>query len=197
MSVTIAPLTGPAVKAAVPDLARLRMEVFRDWPYLYDGSYDYERDYLANFAASDGAVIVVARDGGRIVGAATAAPLQGGHADEFAAPLAAQGYDVARLFYLGESVLLRAYRGRGIGHAFFDGREAHARTLGGFTHATFCSVVRPSMHPLKPAGYVSLDAFWRKRGYAPMPGLVGSFSWLDIGEATETAKPMQYWMKPL
>lgn len=197
MSVTIAPLTGPAVKAAVPDLARLRMEVFRDWPYLYDGTYDYERDYLANFAASDGAVIVVARDGGRIVGAATAAPLQGGHADEFAAPLAARGHDIARMFYLGESVLLKAYRGRGIGHAFFDGREAHARALGGFTHATFCAVVRPPTHPLKPAGYVPLDAFWRKRGYAPSPGLVGSFAWLDVGETHETDKPMQYWMKAL
>ena len=197
MSVTIAPLTGPAVKAAVPDLARLRMEVFRDWPYLYDGSYDYERDYLANFAASDGAVIVVARDGGRIVGAATAAPLQGGHADEFAAPLAARGHDIARMFYLGESVLLKAYRGRGIGHAFFDGREGHARALGGFTHATFCAVVRPPTHPLKPAGYVPLDAFWRKRGYTPSLGLVGSFAWLDVGEADETDKPMQYWMKAL
>ncbi len=196
MTIGIAPLTGADLQAALPDLARLRMEVFREWPYLYDGSYAYERDYIANFAVSDGAIVVAARDGGRIVGAATATPM-GGHADEFAAPFLAAGYDVSKIFYLGESVLLRAYRGRGIGVAFFEAREAHARALGGFTHASFCAVTRPATHPMKPAGYVPLDDFWRRRGYAPVPGLVGSFSWLDVGEVQETAKPMQYWMKAL
>jgi GNAT superfamily N-acetyltransferase len=123
--------------------------------------------------------------------------MTGGHAEELAAPLVAAGYDMARIFYLGESVLLRAYRGRGIGHAFFDGREAQARALGGFTHAMFCSVVRPDAHPLRPAGYVPLDGFWRKRGYTALPGVVGSLAWQDIGERAETAKPMQYWMKAL
>ncbi len=196
MTLATAPLTGAALRAALPDLARLRIEVFREWPYLYDGSYEYEREYIANFSVADGAIVVAARDGDRIVGAATAAPM-GGHADEFAAPYLAAGYDISKIFYLGESVLLRAYRGRGLGVAFFEAREAHARALGGFTHASFCGVRRPATHPLKPQGYVSLDSFWRKRGYAPVPGLVGSFTWLDVGEAEETAKPMQYWMKAL
>jgi GNAT superfamily N-acetyltransferase len=196
MTVTTASLTGAAVNAVLPDLARLRMEVFRDWPYLYDGSYDYERDYIASFASAAGAVVVVARDGDRIVGAATASPI-GGHAEEFAAPFKARGEDISKIFYLGESVLLPAYRGRGVGHAFFDAREAHARALGGFTRASFCSVVRPVNHPARPAGYVPLDAFWRKRGYELLPGVFGAFSWLDIGDAEETEKPMQYWMRNL
>jgi GNAT superfamily N-acetyltransferase len=197
MTVAIEALTGAAARSVLPDLARLRIEVFRDWPYLYQGTFEYERAYLANFADSEGAVIVVARDGGEVVGAATAAPMQGGHAEELVAPLAAAGYDISRVFYLGESVLLKTYRGRGLGHAFFDQREAHGRALGGFTHAVFCRVVRPETHPLKPAGYVPLDGFWRKRGYAPLPGVVGLLEWLDIGEPAETAKPMEYWVKPL
>lgn len=196
MTLAIAPLTGAALKTALPDIARLRIEVFRDWPYLYDGTYEYERDYFTNFAASDGAVIVVARDGDRIVGAATGAPM-GDHADEFATPFNAAKRDTKPLFYLGESVLLKSYRGRGVGHAFFDQREAHAVALGGFTHTTFCSVVRPDGHPMRPDGYRPLDGFWRKRGYRPVPDLVGSFEWLDIGEAALTAKPMCYWMKAL
>jgi GNAT superfamily N-acetyltransferase len=196
MTVATATLTGAALKAALPDLARLRMEVFREWPYLYDGSYTYERDYIANFSVAEGAIVVAARDGDRIVGAATAAPM-GGHADEFAAPFLAAGHDITKIFYLGESVLLRAYRGRGLGVAFFKVREAHARELRGFTSAAFCSVVRPATHPLRPEGYVPLDGFWRKRGYQPVPELVGSFSWLDIGQPQETTKPMQYWMKAL
>ncbi len=196
MTLRVAPLTGDALAAALPDLARLRITVFRDWPYLYDGTLGYESGYIQRFAQSPGAVIVAAYDGDRIVGAATASPMVG-HADEFAEPFRQRGYDIARIFYFGESVLLADYRGRGIGHAFFDQREAHARAQGGFTHTTFCGVVRPDDHPRKPADYVPLDAFWTKRGYRKMDGLVGAFSWRDIGEPEDTKKPMQFWMKAL
>ncbi len=196
MTISVAPLTDAALKAVLPDLARLRIEVFREWPYIYDGSYDYESAYLSNFAASEGSVVIAVTDGGRIVGASTATPM-GGHAKEFAEPFLKRGLDIERIFYLGESVLLRGYRGRGLGHALFDAREAHARALGGFSDATFCSVVRPDHHPSRPLGYRPVDPFWVKRGYAPVPGLVGSFNWQDIGEQAETSKPMQYWMKAL
>ena len=195
MSLRVEPLTGADLTAALPALARLRIEVFRDFPYLYEGTLDYEAGYVAKFAQADGAVIVGAFDGDRIVGAATGAPMAG-QLDAFAEPFRVRGHDIAEIFYFGESVLLPAYRGRGIGHAFFDRREAHARALG-FPVATFCAVVRPDDHPMRPAGYMPLDAFWRKRGYAPVEGLVGQFGWRDVGAAEETQKPMQFWMRRL
>lgn len=196
MTLRVVPLKGDDLRAALPDLAHLRITVFREWPYLYDGTLAYEQSYMAKFAASQGAVIVAAIDGGKIVGAATASPMVG-HADEFAEPFRARGYDVDRIFYFGESVLLKDYRSRGIGVAFFTERETHARSFGTYTHATFCAVVRPADHPLRPADYVPLDAFWRKRGFAKLEGMVGSFSWVDIGEKEKTAKPMQFWIKAL
>ncbi len=98
------------------------------------------------------------------------------------------GFDIASIFYCGELVLDPAYRGHGLGHRFFDLREAHARALGGFHSITFCAVVRPPDHPLRPAEYRPLDAFWRKRGYAPVDGLIASFSWKDIDQAGATNK---------
>jgi GNAT superfamily N-acetyltransferase len=196
VTVRVQSLTGNCLAEALPAAARLRIAVFRDWPYLYDGSLDYEEKYLAKLAAAEGAVIVAARDGEDIVGCATAAPLVNVEED-FAAPLRARGLDVARIFYCSESVLLPAYRGRGLGHAFFDHREAQARALGGFTHAAFCAVVRPDDHPLRPQSYRPLDAFWQKRGYARIEGLVCRFAWKDIDQPAETEKPMQFWMKEL
>lgn len=196
MSLDVEALTGAAIAAVLPELARLRITVFRDWPYLYDGSLAYEERYLAKLAAAKGAVCVVARDGDTIVGASTAAPMIE-HADEFGTPFRNAGYDIARIFYCGESVLLKSHRGHGLGHAFFDQREAQARRLGGFTHSTFCRVVRPDDHPLKPADYVPLDGFWKKRGYAPVPGLVATYTWKDIDQPTETVHEMQFWMKAL
>ena len=195
MSLAVRPLTGAALQAALPDLARLRIAVFAAWPYRYAGSEDYEREYLAEFTASPDAVLVAAYDGERIVGAATASPLIA-QDDYIRAPFMAAGIDPAGVFYFGESVLLPDYRGQGIGHAFFDQREAAARAWGA-AQASFCAVVRPEDHSARPVDYVPLDAFWTKRGYAPVPGLVGSFEWQDQGEAVETAKPMQYWMRTL
>lgn len=189
-------LAGDAFQRALPSLAMLRINVFRAWPYLYDGSLDYEQRYLEKFKSTAGAVIAAASDGERIVGCATASPLLG-HADEFAAPFRAAGYDPKAVFYFGESVLDPAYRGRGIGHKFFDHREEAARQQGGFSYLAFCGVVRPDDHRLKPMDYVPLDAFWTKRGFQKAEGLVGQFSWKDIDEADETSKPMQFWIKKI
>lgn len=191
-----ATLTGAAATAVLDDVARLRIAVFRDWPYLYDGDAAYERDYLRAYT-NPGAVIVTARDGdgGPIIGAATGAPMQH-HAADFAAAFAARPEPLSDIFYCAESVLLPGFRGRGLGHAFFDAREAHARALG-FRWSAFCSVIRPADHPARPAGYQPLDAFWRKRGYAPLPGVIARFRWRDVGAAEDTEKPLQFWMRLL
>ena len=196
MALDVRSLVGEEMQAVLPELARLRIVVFRDWPYLYDGTLEYEERYLAKLAAAKGAVCVVARDGGEIVGASTAAPMIE-HADEFARPFESAGYGVANIFYCGESVLLSSHRGHGLGHAFFDHREAHARRLGGFTHSTFCRVVRSGEHPLKPKDYRPLDAFWAKRGYAPVDGILATYRWKDIDQEDETEHRMQFWMKTL
>jgi len=191
VAVEIRRITGDDLKKALADLAHLRISVFRAWPYLYEGSLDYEEKYLRRYLEADGAVIAGAYDGDRLVGAATGEPL-GGEYEAFQAPLKAAGYDPDKIFYLAESVLDPAYRGHGIGHRFFDEREAHAKGLG-FEEAVFCAVIRPDDHPLKPDAYLPLDPFWSKRGYGPLKGVTVSFPWRDVGEDRETEKPMQVW----
>ena len=193
MSVTVRPLTGAEIGAALGDLAQLRITVFAAYPYLYDGDAAYEAAYLAEYAAAADAVLVAAFDGARIVGAATAAPMIHQKA-EFREPFAVRGLDVERLFYFGESVLLPEYRGHGIGHAFFDHREAQARACGA-NAACFAAVIRPEDHPARPQGYAPHDAFWTKRGYAVVPGLVTELAWKEHGEEGESLKAMQYWLR--
>lgn len=194
-AIAIRTLTGEALAASLEALADLRIAVFRAFPYLYDGDRSYEQNYLRAYAASSGAIVAGAFDGDRLIGAATAAPMAD-HAAEFAEPFRARGYDISRIFYFGESVLLPEYRGHGIGHAFFDKREERARELG-FAQASFCAVVRPANHPASPADYAPLDPFWRKRGFAPVEGLIGQFSWRELGDGAETQHDMQFWVKTL
>jgi GNAT superfamily N-acetyltransferase len=195
MSVRVEALTGDRLQAHLNDVARLRIEVFREYPYLYDGDLDYERRYLAAFATSPNAVIVGAFDGDLVVGASTAAPLSS-QAYEIRAPFLARGDDLGSYFYFGESVLRRSYRGHGIGGRFFDLREGQARACGARV-TTFCSVIRAADHPARPKDYSPLDAFWGKRGYAPQAGLICQIGWKEIGDREESPKPMQFWMKRL
>jgi len=167
-------LSGAALGAALDDVARLRIAVFRSYPYLYDGDLEYERRYLQTYLDSPRAIVVGAFDGARLVGASTGAPLED-HADDFAAAFSGQGLALSDIFYCAESVLLPDYRDHGVGHAFFDRREAHARALGRHL-SVFCSVRRRDDHPLKPPGYAPLDRFWRARGYTPLPGRGGQLS---------------------
>ncbi len=70
--VEIRPVTGFAVEPWLDELAELRIEVFRDFPYLYEGNREYERRYLDRYAQSDRSVFVLALEFNRLVGAATA-----------------------------------------------------------------------------------------------------------------------------
>jgi GNAT superfamily N-acetyltransferase len=193
---TVETHTGAALLPWLGDIARLRLRVFRDWPYLYDGDADSERRYLRTYVDVPGAMVAICRDGDHVVGASTALPLAAETA-EITAPFRAQGIDVSRILYCGESVLDPRYRGRGIGVRFFDERERHARALAGIDTMVFCGVQRADDDPRRPADYEPLDAFWRRRGFQPRPDLRCTITWREIDEAAESPKPMMFWIKSL
>jgi GNAT superfamily N-acetyltransferase len=193
--ITLRSLTGADLEAALDGVARLRIAVFRDWPYLYDGTLAYERAYLDSYRDNPAALLVGAFDGETLVGASTSTKMED-HAAEFAAPFRALGQPLETILYGAESVILPEYRGKGLGTQFIQKREAHARALGR-SHVAFCSVERPADHPLRPANARSNDAFWRRNGYAPLPGVKAEFSWKDLGDAQESSKQLQFWMRKI
>lgn len=195
MTLTIQSFSGSDATPHFDDLARLRIVVFRDFPYLYHGDSDYERQYMETYARSEGSIFVLAIDDGKVVGASTGTPMIS-ETDEVQAPFIAAGRDPADYFYFGESVLLPQYRGQGIGVKFFEGREAQAKRLG-LRYATFCAVERPLDHPRRPADYQPLDAFWAKRGYTHHPELRTTFTWRDLDETVESPKPLSFWIRDL
>ncbi|HEU0152387.1 MAG TPA: GNAT family N-acetyltransferase [Arenimonas sp.] len=193
---TLRTVPGPGIGPWLDAVARLRIAVFRDWPYLYAGDFDYEQAYLQAYARSPDSVFVLAFDGEAVVGAATGLPLAD-DTPEFRQPFLDAGRDPGEVFYFGESVLLPAYRGRGIGHRFFDEREAHARALGRFTVAGFCAVDRRHDDPRRPEGHRGNEAFWAGRGYVRQPGLTVHLAWQEIGETAATTKPLTFWLRDL
>ncbi len=176
-------------------LARLRIAVFREWPYLYEGSMDYERQYLKKYAACASSFVALALDGETVVGASTAIPLAQADTD-FKAAFATSTYAIDSIFYLGESVLLPEYRGQGLGHRFFEAREKQARALGS-PYAAFCAVDREAGDPRKPQNYRQLDTFWQRRGYVTHPEIAAIFNWREIDQTLQSSHRLSFWIKAL
>jgi GNAT superfamily N-acetyltransferase len=188
--------TGQEIESIFNDLAALRIEVFHDFPYLYEGTVAYEKEYLKTYSSSEKAFVFAVYDQSKMVGATTCIPL----ADETAdvrVPFEKAGYNLNKIFYFGESILLTEYRGVGLGHRFFDERETHARSFREYNLTSFCSVERPENHPLRPAEYRANDAFWIKRGYQKENSLVSYMEWPDIGEDESSVKKMIFWTREL
>ncbi len=125
-NIKICKFTGAAMKTYLPAIARLRIEVFRDYPYLYEGNMQDEVEYLKKYADCKDAVLVVVFDGSEIVGVSTGIPLEN-EIEEVKKPFIESKLEISSYYYFSESMLLKKYRGRGLGHHFFDEREAHAQ----------------------------------------------------------------------
>ena len=185
---------GPLLDPWIDALGALRIQVFREYPYLYDGTLDYERGYLRTYRDAPGALAVLVTDtAGKLVAATTCVPLAN-EGPELTDPLRAAGIDPARVLYLGESIALPSWRGLGFGKEFFVRREAHARRLG-LTTTAFCAVARPDNHPQRPGDYRPLDGFWQSRGYVKHPSLHTVFHWKETGENAESPKTLTFWLK--
>lgn len=197
MNLKIKTYVGKEILQIIPELAKLRIKVFYEWPYIYDGDIEYEEKYLKVYTDSPKSFVAVAYDGQKAIGATTAIPLQDESVD-FQRPLENVGVDISKVFYFGESILLGEYRGLGIGVEFFKLREEHARrsleTLGLICFAT---VEREDEHPLCPQDYKSLESFWLNRGYLPKEDIKLSLSWKDRDQEYETKKLLKFWFKEL
>lgn len=188
-------LKGRAILPFIPDLAKLRIEIFRDYPYLYEGNLTYETNYLNTYVSCAESIMVVVLDQNQLVGASTAIPLKF-ETNEFKQPFIEHGMQIDDIFYLGESVILPHYRGKNIYRHFFRERELAAKEYGCHV-TTFCAVERPDNHPKRPPNYMSLDQVWTYFGYHKHPELRAYLEWQEVGEKNLTQKPLIFWLKNL
>ncbi len=185
---------GAEIASVFEDLAKLRITVFKAFPYLYEGTLAYEKEYLKVYSDAEKSFLFAVFDDSEMVGATTCIPLID-ESDEVKKPFLEAGMDISKIFYFGESILLSPYRSLGLGNRFFEEREKHAKSFVQYSLASFCAVQRPENHPMKPEDYRPLDEFWKKRGYKKNAILQTEFNWLDIGDNVSSKKTMLFWTK--
>lgn len=175
----------------------MRMEVFREYPFLYEGDLDYEMRYLEKkYTTMKNGIVVAVFDDKKLIGVSTGYPFEY-EIKELQDVFTKAGREPKEYFCFGESVLNKNYRGLGIGKTFFKEREAHVQNLGKYSGICFFTIVRPEDDPRRPADYRPLKPFWEKQGYREHQELKGSVAYQEIGETEETPKEMVFWIKLL
>lgn len=186
---------GEEIKKNLAEFAELRMKVFREYPYLYDGEMAYEEEYLKTYLEAKSSLVILVFYEQKCIGATSCVWLKE-EVDDLKNPIIKAGLNPDNYLYFGESLVLGEFRKQGLGKKFFELRLEHFKKLVSMGYplkaSCFCSVIRDSNHPQRPKNYKALDSFWSQMGFY-RSSIECSFTWKDLGEKKETRKLMSYY----
>lgn len=184
-------IRGIDIEKYIDELGRFRIEIFREYPYLYEGDLDYERRYLSRYLRNDESILAVMNDDKGIIGACTAMPLRD-EDQEFKRPFAKE--NVNEIFYICEIMIRADSRGKGLGSELLSSCISLI-DVSKYKKICLYTVDRDPNHPPRPEKYRSPDSLWRKLGFEKDKNLVVYYHWKDVGDEVETEKPMNVWVK--
>ena len=195
MNISELMLKGAGIQGHLEEIARLRLTIFREYPYLYDGKLEYELKYLQHYAGKNEAIAIVTSYENRLAGAVTAIPLQN-ESKEMIALVAATSYPVERIYYIGELLFYPEYRNKGLGTRLLSRIEQHVLDQQNYDYLICTTVMRPEVHPLIPAGYVPIERFLLRSRFVKLPGVATHISWKET-DGIRRDHEMQFWVKAI
>ncbi len=194
--IQITVLKGSEIIPYIPQLAHLRITIFHEYPYLYEGNLSYEEEYLRMYSQSQNSMLVIAQDHDQVIGAITGVPIADSM-EEITDLFREKKMPTDGVYYLGEIVLLKEYRKKNLGYAMYKEFEKAVKSFKAYNKLALCEIDRSGTNLKKPDDYTSLDSFWTRQGFIKHPNLVAHFTYMEIGEEEETLHPMVFWSKEL
>lgn len=192
---TLQTLSGSQTKPYYKSIANMRINMFREFPYLYEGSYEYEEDYLNTYFNSSHSAFMLVLDSGKVVGFSTSIPLAE-ELEEIQAPFKAHHLPVKDYLYVGEVMLEEPYRGQGILRKFLEYHEERAKILN-IPHVTLMSVIRPEDHPMQTEKYRKLDPIWQHFGYKRLENMDVKIKWKQVDTHKDEENILALWVKEI
>ncbi len=174
-------------------LARMRIDEFRGYPYLYEGNIAYEKAYFESYFASEGFRALAVFDGARICGMATYIPLAN-EAAYMTEPFARAGLDVKKYLYLGEGILEKGCRGKGLFRVFIGYAET-LRGEFGLEKVVFMAIREGESDVMRPADYRPKAVLFEKFGFEKIPGLQAEMTYKSSVSHKDEPHTMEFWQK--
>lgn len=191
---------GKKIEPHIQIVAQMRIKEFANYPYLYDGNMDYEKEYLTYYTKNEHSMLILVKEKNKVIACATSTPLSvfidffGDSRNSF--ERASKNID--QFYYYGEIIILPQYRNLGLGNQIYNKRLEYAKSLA-YKNVAIITVVRPSDHKLKPNNYIETYGLFEKQGFKPN-GITCENSYLtfvECGVSKEKLNLMKYWEKEL
>lgn len=190
---TIKAFSGEDARLYWQQIAKLRIEMFKEFPYLYEGTYEYEKEYLETYFKSKNSVILLVFDADDLVGFSNAIPLVE-EMKEIQEPFLRMGIDIGAHLYVGEVMIQPPYRGRGLLRKFFEYHDASA-VKQNCSKIVLMTVNRSDDHPCRPKNYNSPDPIWEHFGYHRLPEMDISMVWKQVDTHKDEVNRLALWQK--
>ncbi len=197
-------LTKEDFSSYFPELARMRLEYFSTFPYLYIGSLEYEHLYLSGYLNHDEGRIIVALEENQVMGMATGFPLHQNMNNPtditkwFRTSTKINKDKASSYFYLGEVIIKSSMRQNGTAYHLTKFIENDFLNRG-YKKSSLITVERPKDHPLAPSRYFPMEYTLKKMKYKDM-GIKEAVTY-DTRQIDGSVKPdsnmMIFWEKTL
>ena len=197
MNINIQTYSGESLAAEIGALVDFRLRYFREFPYLYVGTEEGEREHIAEYITNPTARLIITRKGEKIVGIAIGTMLfteteilrQAGE------PFRQLGIVPEQCYYFGEMIIVPEERSKSIGKQMLEALKNAGQEQGA---ARFCflSVAREANDVRRPADYVDSDMIFRKFGFEKADVFV-TFEWKTVqsdGSIEKVANRLDLWI---
>lgn len=179
---------GNAISPYIQDITDLSLTIYREYPYLYEGTEEEYMPFIEYYSYSQNGIACILFDNDKPIGVAIGMPMNEMR-EKYKQPLL--NYytetDFDSLFYLGEFLLLKEYRGQGFSKQMYLELEQQVRKTGFSSKIFFCEI----------DNYRSLDKFWSKLGFKLCGNLSFTVYWRNVSELEDSPHNMIYLMKSL
>lgn len=177
---------GKAIEKYAKYIASLRILMFKEFPYLYDGSLEQEEKYLSAYTDSPDSIVILAKQDDCIVGLLTGMPVT--KICEFIADfkkiLDENNRTTASAYYYGEALILPAYRGQGVLTKMFQELDSVIKKMS-YNHAYGITSIREKNDSRRPANYRDTDPLWVRLGLTKTDMIIEG-EWPTISKTGET-----------
>jgi GNAT superfamily N-acetyltransferase len=187
---------GQEIQPYIDQVASLRVSIFREYPYLSEGNLQSEKSYLEMYSHAQNGIFLLAVEGEKVVGVLTGISLVEA-ATLLQNVFLKRKIPVDPFFYLGDIMVVKEYRNKGVGRRLYERLEKHVRERTSYRQIFFSEIHRSESDPRRPKDYTSADQFWEKLGFVKHPELVTYFPWKEVGGSHETPHTMITWIKIL
>jgi hypothetical protein len=93
--------------------AWFRLNDFKEFPYLYDGILDHEKENFQKYMDNEQSLLIVAKDDAKVIAVSTGIPFDSPFMGKVGAEaFLKNGLNAKDFYYFGETIILPEYRGK-------------------------------------------------------------------------------------